>query len=72
MNNQNTPENTGVAGETLLKIDQVARYMQVSERHVRNLMRQKLIPVVRVGGAVRFDLAEVKDAIRQLTVSARR
>lgn len=64
-------ENAGAEDDPLLKINEVAKRLSVSERHVRNLMRRHLIGFIRLGGALRFETAEVAKTKRRLTISAR-
>lgn len=44
----------------LLKVHDLARWLQVSEARVYELVRQNLIPAVRVGRQVRFEAGQVE------------
>jgi excisionase family DNA binding protein len=43
----------------LLNIDDAARILSTSVRHVRRLVAERRIPVVKIGGLLRFDTAEL-------------
>jgi excisionase family DNA binding protein len=43
----------------LLDIDQLARHLGTSHRHIRRLIAEKRIPYVKVGRLIRFDPAEI-------------
>jgi excisionase family DNA binding protein len=43
----------------------VAFYLRCTVRHVENLMREKKLPYAKFGRLVRFDLDEVKQALKQ-------
>lgn len=46
------------------EIEEVAQLLKVSERSVYRLAANGEIPSYRVGGKLRFDLAEVAEAVR--------
>jgi excisionase family DNA binding protein len=46
------------------EIDDVARLLEISERSVYRLVASGDIPSYRIGGKLRFDLAEVAAAVR--------
>lgn len=48
-----------------LKAKEVARLLGVTAQHIYKLAARQLIPSFRVGGAVRFDPAEVADWLRR-------
>lgn len=48
----------------------IAREIKVSPRTIQNLMARRVIPFIRVGRLVRFDVARVKAALRQFEVRA--
>ena len=43
----------------LIKKGQLAKALNMSQRSIENYMNQGLVPYVRVGRCVRFDLADV-------------
>lgn len=43
---------------------ELAEFLRVSERTVDRLMARDSIPYIKAGGAVRFDLASVLDALK--------
>lgn len=56
----NSNGNSAVVERLLVTIDQVAHMLGVSSRHLRRMMaRQGFIAPVRIGGAVRFEHADV-------------
>ena len=75
--NNNHPDHTTHDNATiapcdrLLKIEQAARYLNVSARHVRNLIARHLISCVRLGGALRFDPEQLKADKERMTVHSR-
>ena len=46
-------------GRRLLDIDAVAEQLGTSVRHLRRLVQERRIPVVRVGRLIRFDPADL-------------
>lgn len=44
---------------TLLDIDQLAKHLGTSHRHIRRLIAERRIPYVKVGRLIRFDPAEI-------------
>ena len=44
----------------LVSIDQLAERLGTSVRHLRRLVAERRIPFVKLGGLVRFDIAEVE------------
>lgn len=46
--------------ETLLTYRQAGEMLQITERTVRNLVSRGEFPVVRVGGSVRIDPADLR------------
>jgi excisionase family DNA binding protein len=44
----------------LVSIDQLADRLGTSVRHLRRLVAERRIPFVKLGGLVRFDVAEVE------------
>jgi excisionase family DNA binding protein len=49
--------------ETLLKVADVAQLLQLNEKTVYALASNGVIPSIRIGGAIRFSLEEVWQAI---------
>ena len=47
----------------LLNRKQIADYIGVSERTISNMMRKRLIPVIKIGKSVRFDPTKVRKAL---------
>ena len=52
----------------LLNIREVADLLRLSERSILRLKKTRLIPFVKLGGAVRFRIADVMRAIARRTV----
>ena len=53
---------------TLLKRPQLARAINVSARTVDNWQKKKIIPHLKVGRSVRFDLQRVLAALRRFEI----
>ena len=49
------PPRSAALGRRLLDIDDVAEQLSTSVRHLRRLVQERRIPVVRVGRLIRFD-----------------
>jgi excisionase family DNA binding protein len=49
---------------------QIADYIGVSERTISNMMRKRLIPVLKFGKSVRFDAPKVKKALEKFEIEA--
>jgi excisionase family DNA binding protein len=49
---------------------QIADYLGVSERTVSNLMRRRIIPVIKFGRSVRFDPVAVHKAMTRYQIEA--
>ena len=54
----------------LLNRKQIAYYIGVSERTISNMMRKRLIPVLKFGKSVRFDAPKVKKALEKFEIEA--
>ena len=54
----------------LLNREQIAYYIGVSERTISNMMRKRLIPVLKFGKSVRFDAPKVKKALEKFEIEA--
>jgi excisionase family DNA binding protein len=66
------PPSTTTAVPVLLDQAALAAHLATTERHVRRLVAERRIPIVRVGRFVRFDPAAVTDWLKRSTVEARR
>ena len=49
---------------------QIAHYIGVSERTISNMMRKRLIPIIKIGKTVRFDPPKVKAALEKYEIEA--
>ena len=49
---------------------QIADYIGVSERTISNMMRQRRIPVIKIGKSVRFDPTKVRKALDKYEIEA--
>ena len=49
---------------------QIADYIGVSERTISNMMRQRRIPVIKIGKTVRFDPTKVRKALDKYEIEA--
>jgi excisionase family DNA binding protein len=47
----------------ILTVEEVARYLKVTERHVYKLLSDRKIPAFKVGGAWRFRKSEIESWI---------
>lgn len=47
----------------------IAREIKVSPRTIDNYMARRVIPFIRIGRVVRFDVARVKAALRRFEVA---
>ena len=54
----------------LLNRKQIAYYIGVSERTISNMMRKRLIPVLKFGKSVRFDAPKVKKALEKFEIES--
>ena len=59
-------------GSTLVDIHEAARYLSVSESTLYGWVWQRRIPFVKVGRAVRFDMADLERFVTQNRIEARR
>lgn len=72
MNNPNTTPPARTPVLRLLKREELAPILGISPRLVHTLTRAKLIPSIRLGRCVRFNLDQVMAAIdRDCTIRAR-
>ena len=63
---------TDVKLPSLLTIDQLARHLGTSHRHIRRLIADRRIPYVKVGRLIRFDPTEIADWIDGVRMPERR
>ena len=49
---------------------EIADYIGVSERTISNMMRQRRIPVIKIGKSVRFDPTKVRKALDKYEIEA--
>lgn len=60
MNTHPNEENSVLSVEPSVKAEKIAALLRVCTRQVRKLAKQGVIPSARLGGARRFNLADVK------------
>ncbi len=66
MSEKKDPEPGGEPGlPHLLRIDELARRLGVSERHLRRLVQERRIPSLKVGHFVFFDEGEIASWLEQ-------
>lgn len=53
--------------EPLVTIKVAAQHLGISESQLRSLERQGVVPAYRPGGTLRFDLTELREAVRAKT-----
>lgn len=70
MNQLTTTDDKTEDTEGLFTTEMLANYLKASPRHVHNLVNRKLIPVIKIGRLSRFDLDQVKIALKRLTIEA--
>jgi hypothetical protein len=63
------PRTLAPGDDLLLRRSEVAALLRVSHGYLRH-MGARLLPVVRIGGAVRYKLSDVLTLIEQSTVTA--
>jgi excisionase family DNA binding protein len=68
INSKNKPSTLTQSG--LFNRKQIADYIGVSERTISNMMRKRLIPVLKIGKTVRFDPPKVKAALEKYEIEA--
>ena len=54
--------------ERLLTVREIAKDLNVSQRHVINLTNRRMIPCLRLGRAIRYDSDAVQRALKKLEV----
>lgn len=47
--------------KSLVSIKEISKYFSVSERTVRNWVKEKKIPYVKIGGTYRFSIKEIRE-----------
>jgi excisionase family DNA binding protein len=76
MTSQATPLTVRRSGRTrhelprLVSIENVAKHLGVSVRHVRRLVFERRIPYVKWGHLVRFDIDDVNDWLANSRIAA--
>ena len=60
--------NSKLTQSGLFKRKQIADYIGVSERTISNMMRKRLIPVIKFGKSVRFDPKRVRQALEKYEI----
>ena len=60
-----TRHNTNI-GYRLVKVKAAADYLAISERKLWDLSQNGIIPVVRLGRAIRYDLTDLDDFIEKM------
>ena len=50
---------------SLVGLSEAVNYLNTSERHIRTLVHRRAIPYYKLGGLLRFDLAELDDMLDQ-------
>jgi len=60
---QNYSSSSSLAVEWVNKAE-IARHFKCSVRHINELMRRRILPFVKIGRFVRFDLAACDQAMR--------
>jgi excisionase family DNA binding protein len=56
---------------TLISIEEVAKHLGVTVRHVRRLVAERRIPYLKWGHLLRFDPCEVSQWLEQKRIEAR-
>ncbi len=65
-----TTERGGAMDEALLNVERAAERLSVSPRFMRKLVAERRIPFFKVGRAVRFDTADLRDWLESCRVEA--
>ncbi len=55
----------------IMTISEVAEYLKLKETTIYHLTQKKEIPHIKIGGAVRFDLDEVKEWLKSKRITTR-
>ncbi len=53
--------------ENLLTVDQISKTLQISKVYVYKLVREKKIPTIRIGSALRFDPSAIQAWLQKST-----
>ena len=67
---KNSESNSVSTLSDLFNRKQIADYIGVSERTVSNMMRKRLIPVLKIGKTVRFDPPKIKAVLEKYEIEA--
>lgn len=54
----------------LFNTNEIANYLGVCVRTVHNLLKNRTIPVIRVGGITRFDPIKVREVLNKYEIDA--
>ena len=65
---ENKQRNQVTITPALLNREQIAKYIEVSERTISNMTRSRRIPVIKFGGSVRFDPIRVMKALQKYVI----
>ena len=58
------------AAPQLVTKNEIAQLAKVSHRTVDNWIKRKTVPYLKIGGSIRFNVAEVMAALSRFTVKA--
>ena len=61
-------EDVGTHNEGLLTKDELAKYLKLTRRGIECLMARRAIPVLKIGKIVRFQIADVVNALKRFEV----
>jgi excisionase family DNA binding protein len=64
------PSYSKVTQGSLFNRREIADYIGVSERTISNMMRQRRIPVIKIGKTVRFDPLKVRKALEKYEIDS--
>ena len=69
---KNLPSNIGLLAHGLWNIDEVASYLKLSTRTVRNLLNRGLLPVIKISNKIqRFRKEAIDEALAKQEIKAR-
>ena len=69
---KNLPPNIGLLAHGLWNIDEVASYLKLSTRTVRNLLNRGLLPVIKISNKIqRFRKEAIDEALAKQEIKAR-
>jgi excisionase family DNA binding protein len=70
MDRKSHPSFSKVMQGSLFNRREIADYIGVSERTISNMMRQRRIPVIKIGKTVRFDPIKVRKALEKYEIES--